>query len=205
MAETFPSANVNGAGSQPTVEAQSFISMETRYQTQKELFFTTLGKQFDYGKWLLASLLAVHGGSLIAISEAGDAKGKLYHACGPLLIYGLAVTLVAGGLTWINFTAVANVYGNGLIDFRLGREPNPLRYKKIIIGLGDDGELVSIKVADGHAFSEEEAIDHAKEVMVQLTAFGTRGGGRSINAYDAASNGNFDDDEPPFGTWCVFQ
>jgi hypothetical protein len=32
--------------------------------------------------------------------------------------------------------------------------------------------------------------------MVQLTAFGTRGGGRSINPYDAASNGNFDVKEP---------
>lgn len=67
--------------------------------------------------------------------------------------------------------------------------------------LGDDGELVSIKVADGQAFSEEEAIDHAREVKVQLTAFGTRGGCRSVNAYDAVSYSNFDDDEPPFDTW----
>lgn len=44
-------------------------------------------------------------------------------------------------------------------------------------------------------------IDRAKEVMVQLTAFGTRGGGRSVNPYDAASNRNFDDDQPLFDTW----
>lgn len=31
---------------------------------------------------------------------------------------------------------------------------------------------------------------------VQLTASGTRGGGESVNSYDAISNGNFDDDEP---------
>ncbi|MGO8298881.1 hypothetical protein ACC817_22595 [Rhizobium ruizarguesonis] len=66
--------------------------------------------------------------------------------------------------------------------------------------VGDDGEAVSIKVADGLAASEDEAIERAKEVMVQLTAYGTRGGGRSINAYDAASNGNFDDDEPLLDT-----
>ncbi|MDM9649107.1 hypothetical protein [Rhizobium sp. S163] len=59
--------------------------------------------------------------------------------------------------------------------------------------LGDDEEAVSIKVADGHATSEEEAVKAAREVMIQLTAFGTRGGGRSVNAYDSASNGNFDD------------
>ncbi|MGO7446483.1 hypothetical protein ACC668_17550 [Rhizobium ruizarguesonis] len=66
--------------------------------------------------------------------------------------------------------------------------------------VGDEGETVSIKVADGHAASEDEAIERAKEVMVQLTAYGTRGGGRSINPYDAASNGNFDDDEPLLDT-----
>jgi hypothetical protein len=113
----------------------SVISLEIRYQTHKELFLAAQGKQFDYGKWLLASLLAVHGGSLLAISQAGDAKVKLYQACGPLLIYGLAVTLVAGGLTWINFTAVANVYGHALKDLRFGLEPNPTPLKRFIVGL----------------------------------------------------------------------
>ncbi len=67
--------------------------------------------------------------------------------------------------------------------------------------LGDDGEAVSIKVANNHATSEDEAVEAAKEVMIQLTAFGTRGGGRSVNAYDAASNGNFDEDQPLIDTW----
>lgn len=66
--------------------------------------------------------------------------------------------------------------------------------------LGDDGEAVSIKVADNQATSEDEAVEAAKEVMIQLTAFGTRGGGRSVNAYDAASNGNFDEDQPLIDT-----
>ncbi|NKL63904.1 hypothetical protein GFM09_21645 [Rhizobium leguminosarum bv. viciae] len=59
--------------------------------------------------------------------------------------------------------------------------------------IGDDGDAVSVKVADEHAVSADE---RAKAVMVQLTAYGTRGGGRSLNSYDAVSNGNFDDDEP---------
>lgn len=62
--------------------------------------------------------------------------------------------------------------------------------------IGDDGDAVSVQVADDHASDEDEALERAKAVMIQLTAFGTRGGGRSINRYDAASNGNFDDDEP---------
>ncbi|MFA1625289.1 hypothetical protein ACDY96_21640 [Rhizobium mongolense] len=59
--------------------------------------------------------------------------------------------------------------------------------------IGDDGDAVSVKVADEHAVSADEALERAKAVMVQLTAYGTRGGGRSFNSYDAASNGNFDD------------
>ncbi|TBB21325.1 hypothetical protein ELH51_05810 [Rhizobium ruizarguesonis] len=66
--------------------------------------------------------------------------------------------------------------------------------------IGDDGDAVSVRVADEHAVSADEALERAKAVMVQLTAFGTRGGGRSVNTYDAASNGNFDDDLPLLDT-----
>jgi len=62
--------------------------------------------------------------------------------------------------------------------------------------IGDDGDAVSVHVADGSDLDQDEAIDRARAIMVQLTAFGTRGGGRSVNSYDAASNGNFDDGEP---------
>jgi len=66
--------------------------------------------------------------------------------------------------------------------------------------IGDDGDAVSVKVADEHAVSADEALERAKAVMVQLTAYGTRGGGRSLNSYDAVSNGNFDDDGPLLDT-----
>ncbi|MBB3649101.1 hypothetical protein FHX14_005335 [Rhizobium sp. BK619] len=42
--------------------------------------------------------------------------------------------------------------------------------------IGDDGHAVSVKVADEHAVSADEALERAKAVMVQLTAYGTRGG-----------------------------
>nr|WP_245457320.1 hypothetical protein [Rhizobium leguminosarum] len=60
--------------------------------------------------------------------------------------------------------------------------------------IGDDGDAVSVKVVDEHAVSADEALESAKAVMVQLTAYGTRGGGHSLNSYDAVSNGNFDDE-----------
>jgi hypothetical protein len=62
--------------------------------------------------------------------------------------------------------------------------------------IGDDGDAVLVKVADEHTADEDAALERAKAVMIQLTAFGTRGGGRSLNSYDAASNGNFDNDQP---------
>jgi len=62
--------------------------------------------------------------------------------------------------------------------------------------IGDDGDAVSVRVADVAAKNEHEAVEQALAVMVQLTPYGTRGGGHSLNSYDALSNGNFDGDEP---------
>jgi hypothetical protein len=61
--------------------------------------------------------------------------------------------------------------------------------------IGDDGDTVSVLVGDDHACDEDEALERAKSVMIELTAFGSRGGGRSLNTYDALSNGNLDDEE----------
>ncbi|GGE07890.1 MULTISPECIES: hypothetical protein [Rhizobium] len=66
--------------------------------------------------------------------------------------------------------------------------------------LGDDGDAVTVHVADAAYIDEEAAVERARAIMVQLTAFGTRGGGRSVNTYDAASNGNFDDELPLLDT-----
>lgn len=62
--------------------------------------------------------------------------------------------------------------------------------------VGDDGDAVTVHVADGAYLNEETAVERALAILIQLTAYGTRGGGRSLNAYDAVSNGNFDDDQP---------
>ncbi|RWX20612.1 hypothetical protein EHI43_31930 [Rhizobium leguminosarum] len=52
--------------------------------------------------------------------------------------------------------------------------------------IGDDGDAVSVKVADEHAVSADEALERAKAVMVQLTAYGTRGGGRRTHTMPSA-------------------
>ncbi|MBX5174461.1 MULTISPECIES: hypothetical protein [unclassified Rhizobium] len=80
-------------------------------------------------------------------------------------------------------TKVAHQHTGGRIDF-----------------VGDDGDAVAVHVADGGYLDEGTAVQRARAILVQLTEFGTRGGGRSLNAYDAASNGNFDDIQPLIGT-----
>jgi len=80
-----------------------------------------------------------------------------------------------------------------LTETRIAHENNGWR----IDFLSDDGDAVTVHVAaDGANVDEDTAVERARAIMVQLTAFGTRGGGRSMNSYDAASNGNFDNDEP---------
>lgn len=83
-----------------------------------------------------------------------------------------------------------------LIDTRIEHQPSGWR----IDFIGDDGDAVTVRVAGGADMNEAQAVERARAVMVQLTAFGTRGGGRSLNQYDAASNGNFDDEEPVLET-----
>ncbi|TQX88456.1 MULTISPECIES: hypothetical protein [unclassified Rhizobium] len=103
------------------VEDKPATRNETLFSLYKEMLIETSKHQFEYGKWLLASLLAVHGGSLLAISQAGEAKQRLYQACGPYLIYGLASALLSGGLAWINFTAVHAIYFNFVHQVAEGR------------------------------------------------------------------------------------
>ncbi|MBO6717904.1 MAG: hypothetical protein JJ913_08115 [Rhizobiaceae bacterium] len=81
---------------------------------KKELFLATLQRQFDYGKWVLASLLAAHLGGLLVISQAGERSGALFAASGQILVYGLGLALVAGGLAWINFSVASVAYWNML-------------------------------------------------------------------------------------------
>ncbi|UXS05396.1 hypothetical protein [Agrobacterium tumefaciens] len=79
-----------------------------------------------------------------------------------------------------------------LTDTRVQQETDGWKVEFV----GDDGDSVSVHVAEAQARNETEAMQHARAIMVELTAFGTRGGGRSLNRYDAESNGNFDEDEP---------
>lgn len=69
----------------------------------------------EYGKWLMASLLAVHGGAIYAISglkasvRADQLAGLLDAAAWNLA--GVFCTLIAGFAAWLNFQCAEHIYG----------------------------------------------------------------------------------------------
>ncbi|SCX00745.1 hypothetical protein DSM25558_0171 [Agrobacterium sp. DSM 25558] len=68
----------------------------------------------DYGKWLIASLLAVHGGSIYAISSIRNSVGAkqipgLIDAAA-FNLGGIFMVLVAGFFAWLNLQAAESLY-----------------------------------------------------------------------------------------------
>jgi hypothetical protein len=95
----------------------------------------------DYGKWLLASGLAVHGGAIYAINSLKDPArpdliAALIRAAG-WNVAGLVCVLGAGFFAWINFQAAANIYdswANPLMVHRTDQSPDSDREKFDLVG-----------------------------------------------------------------------
>ena len=128
------------------------LSSEARFAFYKEAYFATAERQFQYGKWVLASLLTVHAGSLLAISQAGSKTGALYAACGPLLIYGVGISLIAGGMAWFNFTVAMNVYALILVHIRENKEYKVSRKVRVTMGITVWGTPLIAAIALGLFF-----------------------------------------------------
>lgn len=96
-----------------------------RYQQHAQEIFRQMGdlraasqrNHVDYGRWLIASLLAVHGGSIYAISGIWNGNHKLPPAAAPDLmagvgwnLFGIGFILVAAFLAWLNFQFAEHSY-----------------------------------------------------------------------------------------------
>jgi hypothetical protein len=74
----------------------------------------TYAGHVEYGKWLIASLLAVHGGAIFAISGLKDAVkpeqlAGLVNAAA-FNLGGVFLTLLAGFGAWLNFQFANTIY-----------------------------------------------------------------------------------------------
>ncbi|CAN7716278.1 hypothetical protein [Rhizobium sp. LjRoot258] len=84
-----------------------------------------------------------------------------------------------------------------VMDTKVTHDGNALKVDFI----GEGGEVVSVRMDDEDPkLDVQAAIDHAKVMMVQLTAFGARDSGGSVNEYDALSVGNVEDGDTVEGS-----
>jgi len=104
-----------------------------RYYLEQEKIAHT--GHVDYAKWLFASLLAVHGGSIYALSSLRTAvpynKGDFLIWAAAQNLFAVFLTLVAGLFAWLNLQ-LAEQYCRSLADptrlYKTSSLPNPSKW-----------------------------------------------------------------------------
>lgn len=89
-----------------TIEARRLLYHE--YQETKRAAFQLQG---DYGKWLIASLLLVHGAGVLFLVQNEKLPPAVVLSIFWWPIAGLMLALVCGFITWINWGLNAQLYG----------------------------------------------------------------------------------------------
>lgn len=86
-----------------------YRSVYLSYLLDKEKFSFQIAA--DYGKWLLASLILLHGGGLLGLFSMA-ARADLDPLIKPAIamVMGLFLGLVSGFLTWLNWLFLASSY-----------------------------------------------------------------------------------------------
>jgi hypothetical protein len=84
------------------------------YDKMKDLRSDSRRYHVDYGKWLIASLLALHGGAIFVISSLakGDKPIGPGLLIGPAMwnLAGIVFILFAGCMAWLNFQLAERLY-----------------------------------------------------------------------------------------------
>jgi hypothetical protein len=108
------------------------------YKAAREMSFKA---NIEYGKWLLASGLAVHGGAIYAINALKDpARPELMAGlleAARWNVAGIVFVLAAGFAAWINFQAAANIYNewaNPQMVHRTDYFPSPDTRRTNLVG-----------------------------------------------------------------------
>jgi len=86
------------------------------YDQYRRYHERAIQSHIEYAKWILASLLAVHGGMIYGLSGLKPSVPAekligLVEAAGWSLI-GIGCTLLVGFFVWLNFQCAERVYGN---------------------------------------------------------------------------------------------
>ena len=71
-----------------------------RRQTQREILLRYVERQMETGKWLLASLLVVNGGAVVALLSNEKLGAKVPYLSGMSFVAGVLFAFLAGGASW---------------------------------------------------------------------------------------------------------
>lgn len=96
----------------------------------------TTDAHIGFGRWLLAVLVTVNGGTLVAITQAGDLSVPLLLSAGSWLGWGLVLPIIAGFFGWLNWHYMEASYAEYIIDPSWvkspERMPKALKYQQEI-------------------------------------------------------------------------
>ncbi|HWA70632.1 MAG TPA: hypothetical protein VG821_12460 [Rhizomicrobium sp.] len=110
--------------------------------------------QADYGKWLIVTVTSVHLAALYMVSQPGVPEAVRTNPMSywPFII-GICAILIAGLITWANWTMAASIYMSWmnawmLVDFKYWPKDAP-RWKQIVMPITF---WVSLIIGLGSAF-----------------------------------------------------
>lgn len=93
----------------------------------RDLTYRAYDSQVSYGRWVLASLVTIHGGALVLIAQAEKLAEPLLRQCGSALLVGLSSAVLTGGLAWINYSLAARGYALAWMALQGGKTYQPSR------------------------------------------------------------------------------
>lgn len=93
------------------------LQARERYELYKEMRKESFRAHVEYGNWLIATMVAIHGGALFALnairnsspsmseqSVAGLVSAASWH------VGGIVFIMIAGFMAWLNFQCAAAIY-----------------------------------------------------------------------------------------------
>lgn len=98
----------------PARRERYMLHARETYDLMKELRSESRRYHVEYGKWLIASLLTLHGGAIYVISTLGNNGNGLrvqaLMAAASWNIWGIVSIVLSGCMAWLNFQIAERYY-----------------------------------------------------------------------------------------------
>jgi hypothetical protein len=111
-----PNPFVDDWADQKTIERYKFHAREI-YDSNRYMERASMQAYLDYAKWILVSLITVHGGAIYAISTIREkvtdgVATQFLMLAAAANVAGITATLLTGGIAWLNFQASEHLYAS---------------------------------------------------------------------------------------------